>query len=344
MKYLASTLLVLALAVLLLWQLPWCFNFFAGKSARAPFTLYSSVVGDFAMVQYSEGSGVRYADASGRAYTQRQFDSILPLFYLRQLVADERFPDTLHGVPVTPRMVQHENFTFRTEPSAVNTPPIGLYPLMESMPGRVDLQFPDDVFRITSRGMEFVTMETNRVDTEKSRLFTEVMQRKGFRFPATYIAGNPSVKKEYDEGYLLLDAEGRLFHLKQMRGRPFCRLVELPAGMRPKHLFVTEFSNRKTLGFITDDANAFYVLRSGSYEVVRTGLDAFNPEAEGMTIIGNMFDWTVRLSTPGLSRCYALRADDYSLIKTLVHEHPVQRMPGLTFTSTKDKLVKPRWE
>lgn len=345
MKYLASTLLALALAVLLLWQLPWCCNFFfAAKPARIPFTLYSSVVGDFAMVQYSEGNGIKHTDASGRVYTQAEFDSILPLFYLRQLVADERFPDTLHGVPVTPRMAQHENFTFRTEPSAVNTPPIGLYPLIESMPGRVDLQFPADVFRITARGIEFVTMETNRTDTEKSRLFTEVMQRKGFRFPATRVAGNPSVKKEYDEGYLLLDADGKLFHLKQMRGRPFCRPVELPGGVRPKHLFVTEFSNRKTLAFFTDYSNALYVLRSGSYEAVRTGVEAFDPETDGMTVIGNMFDWTVRITSPGTVQCYALRAGDYSLIKKLVHEQPVRRVPGLAFTSSKDKLVKPRWE
>lgn len=51
------------------------------------------------------------------------------------------------------------------------------------------------------------------------------MTKKNFRFPAIEIVGNPTVKKEYDEGYLLLDADRRLFHLKQVKGRPYVRAI-----------------------------------------------------------------------------------------------------------------------
>ena len=43
-----------------------------------------------------------------------------------------------------------------------------------SMSGRVDLSMPDDVFRVTSKGLEFIGMKTNTVDTDKSQLFTEL--------------------------------------------------------------------------------------------------------------------------------------------------------------------------
>ncbi len=344
MKYFSTTLLALAIAVLLCWQLPWCYNFFFAKSGRPPFTLYSCVIGDFAMMEHQEGKGMTYRDASGRTYTQAEFDSILPMFYARQLMADERFPDTLNGVHITPRMVQTENFTFRTDPASVNTPVIGLYPLFETMSGRVELEQPEDVFRITDRGMEFMVMQTNRVDEEKSRLFTEAMQKKGFRFPALDIAGNPTVKKEYDEGYLLLDAEHRLYHLKQTKGRPFVRAVELPEGLRLEKLYITEFGNRKTLGFLIDSHHALYVLRSRTYEIVKTGIDSFNPRIDQLTIMGNMFDWTIRVTSADRTKCYAVRADDYSLIKTIEHKIERKRMPGLVFTSPSDKLVKPRFE
>lgn len=38
-------------AVLLVWQLPWCYAFLTLKPAKTPFTMYSSVLGDFVITQ-----------------------------------------------------------------------------------------------------------------------------------------------------------------------------------------------------------------------------------------------------------------------------------------------------
>lgn len=123
-------------------------------------------------------------------------------------------------------------------------------------------------------------MENNTIDQEKSKVFTEVLKKKEFRFPAQYVAGNPSTRKEYDEGYLILDAEGKLFHMKQTQGRPYVRAIPLPEGLNAKYLFITEFQDRKTLGYITDVNNNFYVLKNKTYEVIKTGLPSYNPETD----------------------------------------------------------------
>ena len=41
-------------AVLLVWQLPWCYAFLTLKPAKTPFTMYSSVLGDFVITQLDE--------------------------------------------------------------------------------------------------------------------------------------------------------------------------------------------------------------------------------------------------------------------------------------------------
>ena len=327
MRRFSTILLYVTIAFLLLWQLPWCYNFFVVKPEKTPFTLYSFVIGDFAQMGQEEGKGSVRRDLAGNIYSEAAFDSILPMFYFRQLMSDERFPDTIQGIAVTPKMVQTENFNFRSVPSDINAPSIGLYPLMESMSGRVDLK-----------------MATNSVKEDKSLQFTEAMTKKDFRFPATEIVGNPTVKKEYDEGYLLLDADRRLFHLKQVKGRPYVRAITLPEGLTLKHLYLTEFRNKKTLAFMTDVNNAFYVLQNRTYEIVKTGIPVFNPETDALTIIGNMFDWTVRVTTPTSDNYYALNADDYSLIKKLENASSTHSMPGITFTSYTDKYVMPRFE
>ena len=165
-------------------------TFFAAKPSRTPFSMYSCIIGDFLSMGYEESVGLIRRDQSGNNYTQEQTDSILPLFYVRQLMADERFPDSINGVPVSPRQVQITNFNFRVSASDINSPSVPLYPLMESMSGRVDLKMPDDVFRITPHGIEFIVMESNTIDKEKSQTFTEVLTKKGFSFPARHIAGS----------------------------------------------------------------------------------------------------------------------------------------------------------
>lgn len=95
---------------------------------------------------------------------------------------------------------------------------------------------------------------------------------------------------------------------------------------------------------MTDVNNALYVLKNRTYDLVKTGIPTFNPETDALTIIGNMFDWTVRVTTQASDNYYALNADDYSLIKSLENESNIHPMPGITFTSYKDKYVMPRFE
>ncbi|MBQ5838927.1 MAG: DUF4857 domain-containing protein [Bacteroidaceae bacterium] len=332
----------LLLLFMMVWQLPACYNFFVAKSVDTPFTLYSGIAGEFASLKLDEDKKMHYRDASGKEYTEEQFDSILPTFYYRQLVTDGRFPDSIHGVAVTPRQVQMSNFNMRISPLDLNKPRLGIQQMLESMSGRVDLELPDDAFRITAEGMEFVEMETNTIDPDKSARFTQMMKQKGFQFPATYLSGNPTDRKEYDEGYVMLDATKKLFHVKQTVGRPYVRAIALPEDMTPKHLFITEFPSRKWLCFLTDTDGYLWVVERDSYAVRRTEIPSFIPEEQSMLIIGNMFDWTVKANR-GTEECYyAISAQDYTLIDSMAYQTPRYTIPGLSFTSTKDKFVKPR--
>ena len=98
MRRFSTILLYVTIAFLLLWQLPWCYNFFVVKPEKTPFTLYSFVIGDFAQMGQEEGKGSVRRDLAGNIYSEAAFDSILPMFYFRQLMSDERFPDTIQGI------------------------------------------------------------------------------------------------------------------------------------------------------------------------------------------------------------------------------------------------------
>lgn len=85
------------------------------------------------------------------------------------------------------------------------------------------------------------------------------------------------------------------------------------------------------------------LLSNSDGSLVKSALPGFDPAKDELTIFGNMFDWTVKLSTDKDDYYYALDATDYSLIKEHAYKDIRRSVPGLSFTSPDDKFVKPRF-
>ena len=73
--------LFVTLAVLAVWQLPWCYAFLTTKAAPSRFVMYSSLLDDFILTGYTEGVGITRQDPAGHTYSEHEVDSLLPLFY-----------------------------------------------------------------------------------------------------------------------------------------------------------------------------------------------------------------------------------------------------------------------
>ena len=132
-KY-SKAFLFITVILLLMWGLPWAWHFLFAKPGSYPFTIYSCVAHQFVAMDRSGGS-VAYLGEDGTIYTEKQFDSILPTLYNRQLVSDGRFPAQINGVEIDNRTLQIEKFMFRHKPSDINVKRPGLYPVFEGMSG-----------------------------------------------------------------------------------------------------------------------------------------------------------------------------------------------------------------
>ena len=296
-----KTIIVLLAAALLAWALPWCYAFVCSEPQESPLTLYSCVTHDFATFSFEGHDDAAGYDPAGNPYTERQFDSIMPTVFTRRLAEEGRLPERIDGIPFDAREVELSNFVFRASPSELNRPQIGLYQLLESAPGREGFRTPDDVFRITERGIEFVKMADNRIDAEKSERFDRVMKKKGFVFPARRIAGHASTYKHYDNGYLLLDATGTPFQMKQLCGRPFVRRIERPDSVTFTHAFVTEFPDKRLLGFLGDDRGGIHALEA-DYSLHCLPLHPVDLRRERLIVVGDCFYWTAITERQGFER------------------------------------------
>lgn len=312
MKRILQLLFWATLILLMAQFLPRMYNYVTVKASKTPFTLYSSVEQEFVQILNPDGNLVR-CSKSGKVYTEAEFDSVLPFFYLRQLVTDGRFPKMVQGVEVNPQQAQKANFMYRYSPGEYYLNPINLYPLFDGMSGRVDLKMPKDFFRTCPSGIEFIEPAGNKTDKTKSELFTEKMLTAGFAFPARKVWGNPTPRKEYDEGYFLLDQENKLFHLKMLKERPYIRQIPTPDNIIPAYVSVTEFRNQTSYAFMAGENNKFYYLMKPGYKWAELPVGEFNYKEDRMLIIGNQLDWTIQVAQGNENRYYAVNASDLRL-------------------------------
>ena len=313
--------LILVTIGLLLWILPWVYSLLVPVERGDSFVYYSPVIDDF--ITRKDGA---FVDSQGHTYTQAETDSLLPYFFYRQLLSDGRLPDTLFGQPVDTKVLRREQFTFKTSPAQLNKPRVKLYELLDSESGRVDLQLPTDVFRLTDDGIEFITAETNTIDVDKSAMFTSVLKAHGFSFPAQLVWGNASPRKAYDNGYLLTDANGHLYQMRMAKGSPIVRNIPLPDDMQLIAVFVTEFDNMRDLGFVVDSQHHIYTINRQTLQLTQLGIPEYDPQQMPILIMGNMHDWTIRLYTATDTRYYALSATphdgNYTLLKETIIPDP----------------------
>lgn len=326
---------------LLIWMGPWLYAFMFSDTQTPLLTLYSSVHKSFITMKKTNNVAI-WVDENNNVFSREQADSLLPFFYVRQLIADNRFPDSISGQSFTAFEVNNTNFMFYNSPSSINANLVKLYPLLESQSKRVELTMPNDVFRTTENGIEFIDMASNTINEEKSERFTQVMLAKNFSFPAKYLSGNATTRKDYDEGYLIIDSDNKLFHLKQMVGRPYVKAIELPDNITASNVYITEFRSRNTLGFLSDTENRLYVILA-DYTIKRVDIPSFNPNAEALTIYGNILDWTVMVKNNEYYNYYAINASDYSLIAQKSIKLDGKSVYGLHFTSSTDKYAYPRF-
>lgn len=357
-----SKILLLAVATAVLsWFLPWIYALLTPSASGEPFCAFSPLNGKWIVSRLASGDKPVISQVEpfstdpyeGEGITVSQRDSLIPQLYYRQLLAHDLLPDTIAGVEVSAHTLKTHELFFTGSPRDINKRLPGVWLVMESMPVRVDLSDPEEAFRFTADGIEFLRIADNKVNTDRSRRFTEAMKSRGFSFPATDLSGNPSSKKPYDEGYLMIDSRGKVFHVKQQAGRPYVSRVMLPDSVTASKVFIWEESDRSLLGMVVDSDGTPYIIRAEGHQAFQLPGDnvKIDPREEAVMAMGSLFNLVLRLSGKNATRWRAFDAEtlepigaiDFPKVKPMSSQVARYIFPfTLAFTSTSDSLAYPR--
>jgi len=333
-------------ACALAWFLPWLYSLAFPSAASEPFVAYSPVANAFVISENGADPRIRI-DGCEREYTKEERDSLLPQIYFTQLVAREKLPDSIAGKEVSLPIFKHSQWVFTSLPMDLNKVRPDWHLMMESMPKRYDLEDPTEAFSLSGGKAEFVSMADNRIDDKRSRRFTKAFADKGFAYPPRHLNANITARKPYDEGYLMVDAIGGVYHVKMRAGTPYVGKVDMP---RAKYAFVQENVDRRVLGLVFDEGNNVYALERDGYKAKLMHI-AVDPGKCRISVMANLFNIVVRSRDDDGIDWWAVDAETYELLGHYRYEYPKSPADDvakwifpfrISFTDVDDSYAYPR--
>lgn len=313
------SLLVMALLAI---ALPRLYDLVFAVDVSRTHLFYSPVDKTFVFREHHGDHDFVYADDTGRTFDRRTFETRIPFIYYKNMDIWGLLPMTLDGRTYTRQDMRDARHVMELKPREITglRPEIAVYPLLESNPGRARLTFPEDVFRLTEQGIEFVNVDTNRVDPELTETFTTALADAGARFPIRLAAGKPTILKPFDEGYFLVDAAGAVFHLKRVDGAPQVVRTPIPADLEIRHIKVSENARRRYYGLLlTKDARLF-LLSYDNYRLIPLPTEGYDPDRMTYKLILNPVNPTAVFDDDRTITAVAM-TPDFSPVAH--HERPV---------------------
>ncbi len=360
MKKTYYTLFLLLATAVMSWVLPWLYGLCFTERDREPFVSYSPIIDRFVVTDFNAESKTDEPEIyevdpitqqPGRHFTMDERDSLLPEIFVGQLSAKGQLPDSIKGVEITMRDIRMNSWIFSSAPKDINRSVPTVYPLMESMPARFKFEDPEVVLTMAG-AVEIIDIASNSLDETRTARFAKMFADKRFSFPAKEANANVTTRKSYDNGYLIIDADNKLYHLKMQAGRPSMARIPLDDTIAAEHVFVLENGDRLLYGLLTDAANNMYAINhDDGYSIVKLNGVRFDPEKDRIMIMKNLFSWCVKVRSGDRSKWIALAPDDYSVLAVydFTNQTSLSRkaekwiFPFTTrFTDPDDKYVYPR--
>lgn len=307
-----------------------------GKRISRPIIYYSPVIDDFVYFKLGKNNKLNYIDASGKRYNRKKFEALLPFDFYRDLDKWGVLPDTIKGIPIDVSFIRKNSQSFRISPYKLHNPLIQLFPLFESKSDFTNLELPNELFRIGTK-IEFITAETNTINDSLTKIFTEKLTETGFSFPATFIDGNPTTRKPFDEGYFIVDSKGFVFHVKRVKGKPFCVKTNIPPDLGIRKIFISENPRREFYGTILTQSEELYLLTYDNYKIIKLPLDGYNPDKMSLVFLANPIYRVIRYSGSE-SRVCVVTDKNYNLVDTYeIKVTPLSK----TITGKIEKFIFP---
>ncbi len=261
----------------------------------ASYVFYSPTQQRFIYKQHFGNHNFIFGDSKGQTFTRKEFEEGLPFTYWRNLEIQKKLPIVVAGKEFHKKEIKAARQSFKIEPKDLfdHKKQIEIYPLFNPLKNKGMIAFPELMFSLKDQFTVYQS-EPNSIDETLSNRYTNLFLEKGFTFPAKIIAGKTTNIKPLDEGYFLVDAKEKLFHMKKYDDTLHLNEVHLAQPIKIKHIKIAESRKKEFYGSVLSEDNTLYLITYDDYKLVKLPVQGYNPEHMSLQILADPLSKTIR--------------------------------------------------
>jgi hypothetical protein len=187
---------------------------------------------------------------------------------------------------------------------------------LESKPKFLKLQFNNYGIRGKKDRIEFVNLETLKVNDALSQIYTNALKQSGFIFPIKCYYSNPTTRKVFDEGAFLQDKQNTIFHLKMINGKPIAKNTKIK-NAAIKKIIINENQRKEFYGALIDDLGV-KLISYDNYKLISLPSKAYKPESMVYSLYITPLSKTVIINMNDKIEAYKLN-EDYQILKKFTY-------------------------
>lgn len=223
------------------------------------YLFYSPIKEDFVYQKNFGHHRFEYGIKEKETFNQKTYEALLPFVYWRDLDIQGRLPIEINGEIFTKERIQDSRLSMTYEPQDRLEKEVALYPLLNPKTMQGLIAFPENAIVITQEKIVAYNFDEG-LNVALSDEIALALKSLHVNFPLRGFWGKVSNLKPYDLGYLFLDSQQRLFNLKRENNHLYLREVAYPKGISFEHIFISENSERKVVGYAIDSNSKIYIL------------------------------------------------------------------------------------
>ena len=329
------SIIVLAVVVMS-YGLPAGFDKVFGQNAGNPLLFYSPVKQQFIYRESLGGHRFNYLSEDGQRFDRTGFEEQLPFLYYKNLEKKALLPITIAGRSFDAEAIRSEKqgLEIKSRHLDGHHQQIDLYPLFNNDPNVAIMPFPEDVFRVTGRTMEFINADNNKIDRELTTRFTQALLVEGFTFPATVVGGKTTNLKPFDEGFFIRDSKGQVFHLKRVRNQPQVIKTSIDPSLEIKDIIISENRRKEFYGTIITGQGDVYLISYDNYRLIKLPLDGYRPDRMDFKLLIDPLHKTAVLEDDASVSGFAMEPS-YGLLRS----YHLERMAPAFFLGTVGREI-----
>lgn len=309
MLFISRCLLHLLFILSLAASVPQFFKHIFSEAYETALIAYSPVKKSVILRSYRNGQWF-YSKADGEPLTEEELHHALPLHYMHTLERRGMLPEELEGWNFDYEQALRYISKERLSPSQLDKPRFALFALMDSTPTVSGFEFPTELFRVRDHRIEFIDSASNQINVEKSARFTKRLKQAGFVYPPRMIADSPSQRKFFDNGVMMVDKEGQVFHIKRAGERFFITRTNTTLPDTALALKVLEQPRREHHALVILEGGLLLIDRN-DYTPITVPLSDYQARQDNLSIDGNYLHWEfTQYSAKNDERVFLLAARD----------------------------------